>query len=179
MVLEFAALTQQLYRQILAYTVFAFFRALINARYSVKINEWTLLSITSIAQRKSICMAIWDLICLMLSACLSNKIADALSSLTLSRSSARFEELDNHLFLIAGREYYLRLMNIEQRRQFEQAFINELNPEKLYVDLLAHIENTILSSSWVWVWMIDKYRLKIINGEKSKPETHVHSLNVS
>ncbi|CAF1403040.1 unnamed protein product, partial [Rotaria sp. Silwood1] len=31
-----------------------FFRALINARYSAKINEWTLLSITNIAQRKSL-----------------------------------------------------------------------------------------------------------------------------
>ncbi|CAF4986691.1 unnamed protein product [Rotaria sp. Silwood1] len=58
------------------------------------------------------------------------------------------KKLDNRLFLIAGREYYLQLMNIEQRLQFEQAFINESNPEKLYADLLAHIQNTILSSSW-------------------------------
>ncbi|CAF1522729.1 unnamed protein product, partial [Rotaria sp. Silwood1] len=52
MVLEFAASTQPLYPQILAYTVFALFRALINARYSAKVNEWTLLSMTNIAQRK-------------------------------------------------------------------------------------------------------------------------------
>ncbi|CAF3554159.1 unnamed protein product [Rotaria sp. Silwood1] len=69
----------------------------------------------------------------------------------LSRFSARFEELNNHLFLIAGQEYYLQLTNIEQRRQFEQAFINESNPKKVYADLIAHIQNTILSSSWVWV----------------------------
>ncbi|CAF1448125.1 unnamed protein product [Rotaria sp. Silwood1] len=48
-----------------------FFRALINARYSAKVNEWTLLSMTNIAQRKSLCMAIWGLTCLMLSAYLS------------------------------------------------------------------------------------------------------------
>ncbi|CAF4353480.1 unnamed protein product, partial [Adineta steineri] len=58
--------------------------------------------------------------------------------LALSRYSARFEELDNRLFLLAGREYYQQLNNIEQRRQFEQAFINESNTEKLYADLLAH-----------------------------------------
>ncbi|CAF3088408.1 unnamed protein product [Rotaria sp. Silwood2] len=67
--------------------------------------------------------------------------------LTLSRFSARFEELDNRLFLLAGREYYLQLTNVEQRRQFEQAFTNESNTEKLYADLLAHIQDTILSSS--------------------------------
>ncbi|CAF1312558.1 unnamed protein product [Rotaria sp. Silwood1] len=39
MVLEFVASTQKLYSQILAYTVFAFLRALINARYSAKVNE--------------------------------------------------------------------------------------------------------------------------------------------
>ncbi|CAF3983538.1 unnamed protein product [Rotaria sp. Silwood1] len=39
MILEFAASTQQLYPQILVYT---FFRVLINARYSAKVNEWTL-----------------------------------------------------------------------------------------------------------------------------------------
>ncbi|CAF4685051.1 unnamed protein product, partial [Rotaria sp. Silwood2] len=78
MVLEFAASTQQLYPQILAYTVFAVFRALINAHYSAKVNEWTLLSMTSIAQRKPIRMAIWGLTCLMLSACPSHTIADAL-----------------------------------------------------------------------------------------------------
>ncbi|CAF3660224.1 unnamed protein product [Rotaria sp. Silwood1] len=147
MVLEFAASTQQLYPQILAYTVFAVFRALINAHYSAKVNEWTLLSMTSIAQRKPIRMAIWGLTCLMLSACPSHTIADALFPLTLSRFSARFEELDNRLFLLAGREYYLQLTNIEQRRQFEQAFTNESNTEKLYADLLAHIQDTILSSS--------------------------------
>ncbi|CAF1318201.1 unnamed protein product, partial [Rotaria sordida] len=147
MVLEFAASTQQLYPQILAYTVFAVFRALINAHYSAKVNEWTLLSMTSIAQRKPIRMAIWGLTCLMLSACPSHTIADALFPLTLSRFSARFEELDNRLFLLAGREYYLQLTNIEQRRQFEQAFTNESNTEKLYADLLAHIQDTILPSS--------------------------------
>ncbi|CAF1374949.1 unnamed protein product [Rotaria sp. Silwood1] len=52
-----------------------FFRALINARYSAKVNEWTLLSMTNIAQRKSLCMAIWELTCLMLSACLSQGVA--------------------------------------------------------------------------------------------------------
>ncbi|CAF2799441.1 unnamed protein product [Rotaria sp. Silwood2] len=67
--------------------------------------------------------------------------------LTLSRFCARFEELDNRLFLLAGREYYLQLTNVEQRRQFEQAFTNESNTEKLYADLLAHIQDTILSSS--------------------------------
>ena len=77
-VLEFAASTQQLYPQILAYTVFAVFRALIYAHYSSKVNEWTLLSMTSIAQRKPIRMAIWGLTCLMLSACPSHTIADAL-----------------------------------------------------------------------------------------------------
>ncbi|CAF1408186.1 unnamed protein product [Rotaria sp. Silwood1] len=66
-----------------------------------------------------------------------------------SRFSAHFEELNNRLFLIADREYYLQLTNIEQRRQFKQAFINESNPKKLYSDLLAYIQNTILSSSWV------------------------------
>jgi hypothetical protein len=29
--------------------------------------------------------------------------------LALSRFSARFEELDNRLFLLAGREYYLQV----------------------------------------------------------------------
>ncbi|CAF4450139.1 unnamed protein product, partial [Rotaria sp. Silwood2] len=38
------------------------------------------------------------------------------------------------------------LTNIEQRRQFEQAFTNESNTEKLYADLLTHIQDTILSS---------------------------------
>jgi len=78
MVVEFAASTQQLYPQILAYTVFAVFRALINAHYSAKVNEWTLLSMTSVAQRKPIRMAIWGLTCLMLSACPSHAIADSL-----------------------------------------------------------------------------------------------------
>ncbi|CAF3625432.1 unnamed protein product [Rotaria sp. Silwood1] len=118
----------------LAYTVFPFFPALINARYSAKVNEWTLLSMTNIAQRKSICMAIWELTCLRF-------------LLTLSRFSAHFKKLDNRLFLISDREYYLQLTNIEQRRQFKQAFINESNPKKLYADLLAHIQNTILSWS--------------------------------
>ncbi|CAF1630865.1 unnamed protein product [Rotaria sp. Silwood1] len=63
-----------------------FFRALINARYSAKVNEWTLLSTTNIAQRKSLCMAIWGFL------------------LMLSRFSARFEESDNRLFLIADRK---------------------------------------------------------------------------
>ncbi|CAF3598174.1 unnamed protein product [Adineta steineri] len=143
MVVEFAASTQQLYPQILAYTVFAVFRALINAHYLAKVNEWTLLSMTSVAQRKPIRMAIWGLTCLMLSACPSHAIADSLFPLALSRYSARFEELDNRLFLLAGREYYQQLNNIEQRRQFEQAFINESNTEKLYADLLAHLRDTI------------------------------------
>jgi len=30
--------------------------------------------------------------------------------LALSRFSARFEELDNRLFLLAGREYYLQVL---------------------------------------------------------------------
>jgi huntingtin len=77
-VVEFAASTQQLYPQILAYIVFAVFRALINAHYSAKVNEWTLLSMTSVAQRKPIRMAIWGLTCLMLSACPSHAVADAL-----------------------------------------------------------------------------------------------------
>ncbi|CAF1469081.1 unnamed protein product [Rotaria sp. Silwood1] len=87
-----------------------FFRALINVRYSAVVNEWTLLSMTNIAQRKSIGMAIWGLTCLTLSACLSHRIADALFSLMLSRFSDHFEELDNRLFLIAGREYYLQIL---------------------------------------------------------------------
>ncbi|CAF1400436.1 unnamed protein product [Rotaria sp. Silwood1] len=60
-----------------------FFRALINARYSAKVNEWTLLSMTNIAQRKSLCMAIWGFLLMQL------------------RFGARFEESDNRLFLIA------------------------------------------------------------------------------
>ncbi|CAF1395531.1 unnamed protein product [Rotaria sp. Silwood1] len=55
-----------------------FFRALINARYSAKVNEWTLLSMTNIAQRKI-----------------------TMFLLMLSRFSVRFEESDNRLFLIA------------------------------------------------------------------------------
>ncbi|CAF5000331.1 unnamed protein product, partial [Rotaria sp. Silwood1] len=105
MVLEFVASTQKLYSQILAYTVFAFFCALINARYSAKVNEWTLLSMVNITQRKSIGMAILGLTCLMFSA---HRIADALFSLMLSRFSDHFKELNNRLFLIAGREYYLQ-----------------------------------------------------------------------
>ena len=77
-VVEFASSTQQLYPQILAYIVFAVFRALISSHYSAKVNEWTLLSMTSVAQRKPIRMAIWGLTCLMLSACSSRTIADAL-----------------------------------------------------------------------------------------------------
>ncbi|CAF5165007.1 unnamed protein product, partial [Rotaria sp. Silwood1] len=69
--------------------------------------------------------------------------------LMLSRFSDHVEELNNRLFLIAGREYYLQLTGMEQQRQFEQALINESNPKKVYVDLLAHIQNTILSLSWV------------------------------
>jgi huntingtin len=146
-VVEFAASTQQLYPQILAYIVFAVFRALINAHYSAKVNEWTLLSISSVAQRKPIRMAIWGLTCLMLSACPVHAIADALFPLALSRFSARFEELDNRLFLLAGREYYLQLNNLEQRHQFEQAFTSESNTEKLYADLLTHLRDTISSTS--------------------------------
>jgi hypothetical protein len=77
-VVEFAASTQQLYPQILAYTVFAVFRALINAHYTAKVNEWTLLSMTSVAQRKPIRMAVWGLTCLMLSACPAHAVADSL-----------------------------------------------------------------------------------------------------
>ena len=77
-VVEFAASTQQLYPQILAYIVFAVFRILISSYYSAKVNEWTLLSMTSVAQRKPIRMAIWGLTCLMLSACSSHTIADSL-----------------------------------------------------------------------------------------------------
>ncbi|CAF5155848.1 unnamed protein product, partial [Rotaria sp. Silwood1] len=58
MVLEFVASTQKLYPQILAYTVFAFFCALINTCYSAAVNGWTLLSMTNITQRKLIGMAI-------------------------------------------------------------------------------------------------------------------------
>lgn len=146
-VVEFATSMQQLYPQLLAYIVFAVFRALISARYSAKVNEWTLLSMTSVAQRKPIRVAIWGLTCLMLSACPSYAIADALFPLALSRFNARFKELDNRLFLLAGREYYLQLNNMEQRHQFEQAFINESKNEKLYADLLAYLRDTISSSS--------------------------------
>ncbi|CAF5027808.1 unnamed protein product [Rotaria sp. Silwood1] len=69
----------------------------------------------------------------------------------LSRFSDNFEELNNRLLLIAGREYYLQLTSIEQRRQFEQALINGSNPKKVYADLLARIQNTILSLSSVWM----------------------------
>ncbi|CAF4600171.1 unnamed protein product, partial [Rotaria sp. Silwood2] len=65
------------------------------------------------------------LTCLMLSTCPSHTIADALFSLTLSCFTARFEELDNRLFLVTGREYYLQLTNIKQRREFEQASTND------------------------------------------------------
>ncbi|CAF1545955.1 unnamed protein product [Rotaria sp. Silwood1] len=58
-----------------------FFRALINARYSAKVNEWTLLSMTNIAQRKI-----------------------TMFLLMLLRFSTRFEESDNRLFLIADRK---------------------------------------------------------------------------
>ncbi|CAF4688368.1 unnamed protein product [Rotaria sp. Silwood1] len=51
-----------------------------------KVNEWTLLSMTNIAQRKSLCMAIWGFL------------------LMLSRFSVRFEESGNRLFLIADRK---------------------------------------------------------------------------
>ncbi|CAF1277551.1 unnamed protein product [Adineta ricciae] len=146
-VVEFAASTQQLYPQILAYTVFAVFRTLINAHYTPKVNEWTLLSMSSVAQRKPIRMAVWGLTCLMLSACPSQTTAEALFPLALSRFSARFEELDNRLFFLASQEYYRQLTNVEQRRQFEQAFTNESNTEKLYTDLLAHLRDTISSSS--------------------------------
>lgn len=78
MVVEFAAFNQHLYPQILAYTIFAVFRGLIQANHSAKVNEWTLLSMTSVAQRKPIRMAIWGLTCLMLSACPSHDIANAL-----------------------------------------------------------------------------------------------------
>ena len=52
MVVEFAAFNQHLYPQILAYTIFAVFRGLIQANHSAKVNEWSLLSMTSVAQRK-------------------------------------------------------------------------------------------------------------------------------
>ena len=76
-VAEFAA-SIHLYPQILAYTVFAVFRALIDAQNSAKVNEWTLLSLKSVAQRKPCRMAVWALTCLLLSACESTTIANAL-----------------------------------------------------------------------------------------------------
>ncbi|CAF5065914.1 unnamed protein product [Rotaria sp. Silwood1] len=60
-----------------------------------KDKEWTLLSMTNVAQRKPIDTDIWELTCLILSACSSHTIADAF---------ARFEESDNRLFLIADRK---------------------------------------------------------------------------
>ena len=77
-VAEFASSPQQLYPQILAYTMFAVFRGLIQAHHTNKVNEWTLLSISSVAQRKPIRMAIWGLTCFMLSACPSHSIANTL-----------------------------------------------------------------------------------------------------
>ncbi|CAF3111483.1 unnamed protein product, partial [Rotaria sp. Silwood2] len=47
---------------------FAVFRTLINAHYSSQVNEWSLLSMTSSAQRKLIRMAKWELTGLMLNA---------------------------------------------------------------------------------------------------------------
>ncbi|CAF4321214.1 unnamed protein product, partial [Rotaria sp. Silwood2] len=48
--------------------IFAVFRTLINAHYSSQVNEWSLLSMTSSAQRKLIRMAKWELTGLMLNA---------------------------------------------------------------------------------------------------------------
>ena len=45
--------------------------------FLAKVNEWTLLSMAHIPQRKSIRIAIWGLNCLMLSACPPHTIADA------------------------------------------------------------------------------------------------------
>jgi huntingtin len=123
-VVEFAASTQQLYPQILAYIVYAVFRTLINSHHSAKVNEWTLLSMTSVAQRKPIRMAIWGLTCLMLSACPSHTITDSLFPLALSRFSARFEELDNRLFLLAGQEYYLQVLETKKKRFVNSIFFD-------------------------------------------------------
>ncbi|CAF1490280.1 unnamed protein product [Rotaria sordida] len=50
---SFTASTQQSYPQIIAYTVFAIIHTLISAHFfSAKVNEWTLLSMASIPQRK-------------------------------------------------------------------------------------------------------------------------------
>ncbi|CAF1281437.1 unnamed protein product [Rotaria sordida] len=48
------------------------------AHYLAKVNKWILLLMNSIAQRKSIRMAIWGLNCLMLSTCPSHKTTNAL-----------------------------------------------------------------------------------------------------
>ncbi|CAF4243771.1 unnamed protein product [Rotaria sordida] len=48
------------------------------ANYLAKVNKWILLLMNSIAQRKSIRMAIWGLNCLMLSTCPSHKTTNAL-----------------------------------------------------------------------------------------------------
>lgn len=77
-VIEFATSIHQLYPQVLAHTVFVVFRDLIAARNSREVNEWTLWSMTGVAQRKPIRMAIWGLTCLFLSACPSTTIANAL-----------------------------------------------------------------------------------------------------
>ncbi|CAF1128805.1 unnamed protein product [Rotaria sordida] len=119
MILEFAASIQHLYSQIVAYTIPAVFCGLINAHYLAKVNKWTFLLMNSIAQRKSIRMAIWGLNCLMLSTCPSHKTTNT--------------------FII--KRIRKLLTNIEQ------VFTNQLNTEKLQADLLAAIQDTILSSS--------------------------------
>ena len=44
--------------------------------------------------------------------------------MTLSRFSARFEELDNRLFLLAGREYYIQvIIKIDETKRSIRLFI--------------------------------------------------------
>ncbi|CAF3545823.1 unnamed protein product [Rotaria sp. Silwood1] len=99
---------------------------------------------TNIAQRKSICMAIWWLTCLMLSACSSLTIADALFSLTLSRFSAHFEELDNHLFLIADQVLnnngLLNNNTLSDSNEFDANNISPINDELHDNNILSDID---------------------------------------
>ncbi|CAF0980896.1 unnamed protein product, partial [Didymodactylos carnosus] len=132
---------QQIYPQILAYIIFIVFRSLINANYLSKVNEWTLLSISSVSQRRPIRLALWGLTCLMLSAS-QEKIANSLFPLAVGRYG-RSEDIDNQLFLIAGREYYMQLTNNEQRKQFEQSLYVEITTEthSLYTDLFNQLKS--------------------------------------
>ncbi|CAF0772812.1 unnamed protein product [Didymodactylos carnosus] len=141
---EYAA-TQQLYPQILAYVIFTVFRSLINANYLSKVNEWTLLSISSVSQRRPIRLALWALTCLMLSAC-EEKVANSLFPLAVARYG-RSEDIDNKLFLAAGREYYMQLTNNEQQKQFEQSFTAELFTDihSPYTDLFNQLKSINLN----------------------------------